>query len=100
MRGNRLLLGGALLVLAGLFALAAAGAHWLITPLLTLVALVGLIGGGNLLYGKNSHGAAAQARMRPAQQAHERAIDEARRQAALAREQPDVPPTTPESEAS
>jgi hypothetical protein len=38
-----------------------------------------LIGAGNLLYGRHSHGAAAQARKRPAQEAHDRAADEAAR---------------------
>ena len=41
----------------------------------------------NLLYGKHSHGAAATARKRPAQQAQNQAIDEAQRQARLEREQ-------------
>ncbi len=41
--------------------------------------LVVLIGAGNLLYGRHSHGAAAQARKRPAQEAHDRAADEAAR---------------------
>ena len=45
------------------------------------------IGCGNLLYGRHSHGAAAQARVRPAQEAHDRAADvaaEARRATAEA----------------
>jgi hypothetical protein len=50
-------------------------------------ALVILIGGGNLLYGKHSHGAAAIARVRPAQEAQNRAIDEAQTQARRQREQ-------------
>jgi hypothetical protein len=75
----------AALVFVALIVLAAFGWHGLLSPLLTIAALAILIGGGNLLYGKNSHGAAAQARVRPAQQAQNRAIDEARRQAAARR---------------
>jgi hypothetical protein len=51
------------------------------------VALVGLIACGNLLYGKNSHGAAATARKRPAQEAQNRAIDAAQAEARRQREQ-------------
>jgi hypothetical protein len=69
------------LIVAFLILLVAIGFHQALTPLATVAALVILIGGGNLLYGKNSHGAMAQARKRPAQQAHDRAIDEARMQA-------------------
>ncbi len=47
------------------------------TPVVVFAALFALIGGGNLLYGKHSHGAAAQARRRPAQEEQNRAIDEA-----------------------
>jgi hypothetical protein len=77
----------ALLVLA-LVVLGATKAHGLLTPLAVVGALVALIGGGNLIYGRNSHYAKAQARNRPAQEAHDRAIDEARaaaRTAAAAR---------------
>jgi hypothetical protein len=38
-----------------------------------IVILAMLIAGGNLLYGRHSHGAAAQARVRPAQDARDRA---------------------------
>ncbi len=41
------------------------------------VALAVLIAGGNLLYGTHSHGAAAQARIRPAQESADRAADRA-----------------------
>jgi hypothetical protein len=75
------LVAGTLLV-AGLVTLVAIGEHAALTPLIALAALAFLVGGGNLLYGKNSHGAMAQARTRPAQQAQNRAIDEARRRAA------------------
>jgi hypothetical protein len=74
-----LLLGA--LVVAFLIVLVAIGFHDALTPLATVAALVILIGGGNLLYGPNSHGAMAQARKRPAQEAHDRAIDEARQRA-------------------
>jgi hypothetical protein len=39
------------------------------------VVIAGLVGAGNLLYGRNSHGAAAVARTREAQEAHDRAAD-------------------------
>jgi hypothetical protein len=92
------LMAGTLLV-AGFFVVVMVGAHRDATPVVALVALVVLIGVGNLLYGKNSHGAMAQDRVRAAQEAQDRAIDEAhaaRRQARLdareqAREQARVP---------
>ena len=62
---SRVALAGGFLVVAGLIALVIIGFHDALTPLVTIVALVVLIGGGNLLYGKNSHGAMAQARTRP-----------------------------------
>ncbi len=40
-----------------------------------LVAIAALVAAGNLLYGRHSHGAAAQARIRPAQEAADRAAD-------------------------
>jgi hypothetical protein len=43
-----------------------------------LVALAALIGAGNALYGRNSPYVKAQARTQPAQEAKNRAIDEAR----------------------
>ena len=67
--------------------LVAIGIHGALTPVIAIVALVGLIAGGNLLYGKNSHGAAATARVRPAQEAQNRAIDEAQERARHEREQ-------------
>jgi hypothetical protein len=81
MRMSRIVIIGGAVVVLGLIALVAIGFHSALSPLIALVALVVLIGGGNLLYGKNSHGAMAQARTRPAQEAQNRAIDEARRQA-------------------
>jgi hypothetical protein len=52
-----------------------------------LVVIAALVAGGNALYGRHSHGAAAMNRVRPAQEAHDRAADhaaEARRAAAAA----------------
>jgi hypothetical protein len=51
------------------------------------IAIAALVGAGNALYGRNSHGAKALARTRPAQEAHDRAADvaaEARRAVAEA----------------
>jgi hypothetical protein len=51
------------------------------------VAIAALVGAGNALYGRNSHGAKALARTRPAQEAQNRAADvaaEARRAVAEA----------------
>jgi hypothetical protein len=81
MRMSRVVIVGGALVVLGLITLVVIGFHGALTPLIAVVALVFLIGGGNLLYGKNSHGAMAQARTRPAQEAQNRAIDEARRAA-------------------
>jgi flagellar motor component MotA len=77
---------GVVLVLAFvvLMAVAVGGAF---TPVVAIAALLILIGGGNLLYGRHSHGAAAVARVRPAPEAQNRAIDEAQAQARLQREQ-------------
>jgi flagellar motor component MotA len=77
---------GVVLVLAFvvLMAVAVGGAF---TPVVAIAALLILIGGGNLLYGRHSHGATAVARVRPAQEAQNRAIDEAQAQARLQREQ-------------
>jgi hypothetical protein len=67
--------------------LVAIGIHGAVTPVIALVALGGLIACGNLLYGKNSHGATAKARVRPAQEAQNRAIDEAQQRARQERDQ-------------
>ena len=67
--------------------LVAIGIHGALTPVIALVALGGLIACGNLLYGKNSHGATAKARVRPAQEAQNRAIDEAQERARQERDQ-------------
>jgi hypothetical protein len=96
MTKSRVALAIGLLILVALLVLIAFGIHGARTPIIALAALVFLIGGGNLLYGKNSHGAMAQARIRPAQEARNRAIDEARRQAAQAAQAP--PPFTDEGD--
>ncbi|HWD53840.1 MAG TPA: hypothetical protein VG346_01905 [Acidimicrobiales bacterium] len=44
-------------------------------PLLAVLALFGLVGCGNLLYGRRSHYAKVQARSRAAQGAHDHAAD-------------------------
>jgi len=86
MRMTRIALAAGIVVIVGLVVLIAVGVHGALTPLVAIGALVFLIGGGNLLYGKNSHGAMAQARVQPAQDAQNKAIDDARRQAAAANE--------------
>jgi hypothetical protein len=73
-----------LVAFAVLMAIAVGGAF---TPVVAFAALLILIGGGNLLYGRHSHGAAAQARVRPAQEEQNRAIDEAQAQARQEREE-------------
>jgi hypothetical protein len=83
---TRIALAAGIVVIVGLVVLIAVGVHGALTPLVAIGALVFLIGGGNLLYGKNSHGAMAQARVQPAQDAQNKAIDDARRQAAAANE--------------
>jgi hypothetical protein len=45
--------------------------------IVAVIAIAVLIGAGNLLYGRHSHGAAAVARVRPAQQAQNQAADRA-----------------------
>jgi hypothetical protein len=52
-----------------------AGAFGPGTALVAAVAIVVLIAGGSLLYGRSSHGAAAVERKREAQEAHDRAAD-------------------------
>ena len=87
MRLTRFALGAGVVVVAAFILAVAIGAHSALTPVIAIVALVGLIACGNLLYGKHSHGAAATARVRPAQEAQNRAIDETQEQARLAREE-------------
>jgi hypothetical protein len=80
------LMAGTVLV-AGFMVVVMVGAHRDATPVVALVALVVLIGMGNLLYGKNSHGAMAKDRVRAVQEAQNRAIDEAHAARREAREQ-------------
>jgi hypothetical protein len=54
-----------------------AGPIGLRSVMIVVVTMVLLIGAGNVLYGRRSHYAAAQARVRPAQEAHDRAADTA-----------------------
>ena len=84
---TRFALGAGVVVVVVFMLLVAIGMHGAFTPIIIILALGGLIACGNLLYGKHSHGAAATARVRPAQEAQNRAIDETQEQARLAREQ-------------
>jgi flagellar motor component MotA len=87
---TRLVLALGVLVLLAFVVVMAIAVGGVYTPVVALVALFILIGGGNLLYGRHSHGATAKARVRPAQEAQNQAIDqaqhEARRQRELARQ--------------
>jgi hypothetical protein len=84
---SRIALRVGIVVIVAFMIVVAIGIHGAISPVIALVALGGLVACGNLLYGKNSHGATATARRRPAQEAQNQAIDEAQRQARLQREQ-------------
>jgi uncharacterized membrane protein YgcG len=86
-RLTRFALGAGVVVVVAFMLLVAIGMHGAFTPIIAILALGGLIACGNLLYGKHSHGAAATARVRPAQEAQNRAIDETQEQARLARQQ-------------
>ena len=85
MRFTRLALAAGVVLVVAFMLAVAIGIHGALTPVIAVLALVGLIACGNLLYGKNSPGAAATARKRPAQEAQNRAIDEAQEQARLER---------------
>jgi type VI protein secretion system component VasK len=74
---TRLALGAGVVVVLAFSVLMAIAVGGAFTPVVALAALFILVGAGNLLYGKHSHGAAAKARVRPAQEAQNRAIDEA-----------------------
>jgi len=87
MRLTRFALGAGVVVVVAFMLLVAIGMHGAFTPIIAILALGGLIACGNLLYGKHSHGAAATARVRPAQEAQNRAIDQAQEQARVARQQ-------------
>jgi hypothetical protein len=69
---------GMLLLLAFVVIIALVADSAALTVVLAFVALAVLIGGGNAIYGRNSHYAKAHARTAPAQAARNRAIDEAR----------------------
>jgi hypothetical protein len=84
---TRFALGAGVVVVLAFVVLMAIAVGGAFTPVVALAALLILIGGGNLLYGRHSHGAAAQARVRPAQEAQNRAIDEAQIQARARRQQ-------------
>jgi type VI protein secretion system component VasK len=86
-RFTRFVLVLGVVILVAFMLLVAIGLHGAFTPVIAVMALVGLIACGNLLYGKNSHGAAATARKRPAQEAQNRAIDEAQARARHERQQ-------------
>ncbi len=76
MTGTRIALIAGIVILVVFVVVAAFAAH--AGPVaVAFAAVVVLIGAGNLLYGRHSHGAAAQARIRPAQEAQNRAADQA-----------------------
>jgi hypothetical protein len=86
MRATRIALVAGIAVLAVFVVITAFAAHAGLI-LVALAAIAGLVACGNLLYGRSSHYARAKARVRPAQQAHDRAADlaaDARRAAAEA----------------
>jgi hypothetical protein len=87
MRFTRIAVRVGILLVVAFMILVALAIHTAATPFIAALALVGLIACGNLLYGKNSHGAMAKARTRPAQQAQNRAIDEAQELARQQRQQ-------------
>jgi hypothetical protein len=87
MRFTRFALAAGVVLVVAFMLLVAIGIHGALTPVIAIVAVVGLVACGNLLYGKNSHGAAATARVRPAQEAQNRAVDEAQERARLERQQ-------------
>jgi hypothetical protein len=55
------------------FVVVAAVAIHALTVVAVILVLAALVACGNLLYGRHSHGAAAQARVRPAQESRDRA---------------------------
>jgi flagellar motor component MotA len=77
----RVALGLGVVVVLGFVVLMAVAVGGAFTPVVIVAALLILIGGGNVLYGRHSHGAAAVARVRPAQEAQNQAIDQAQEQA-------------------
>jgi hypothetical protein len=86
MSAARIALIAGIAFLAAFVVVAAFALHAGIVVVVALV-IAGLVGAGNLLYGRHSHGATAVARTREAQEAHDRAADlanDARRAAAVA----------------
>jgi hypothetical protein len=69
---TRIALAAGIAFLAAFVIVAVVAIHALAAVAVVLV-LAALVACGNLLYGRHSHGAAAQARVRPAQEAHDRA---------------------------
>jgi hypothetical protein len=86
MTGTRIALVAGIVFLTAFVIIVAFARHLGLLVVVVLMLAV-LIGAGNLLYGRHSHGAAAMARTRTAQEAHDRAADvaaEARRATAEA----------------
>jgi len=80
---------GMLLLLAFVVVIILVGHSAVVDVVVAFIALAVLVGGGNAIYGRDSHYAKAHARTAPAQAAHDRAIDEAR----AAQADPPAPPT-------
>jgi hypothetical protein len=76
MSATRIALIAGIAFLAAFVVVAAFALHAGIVVVVALV-IAGLVGAGNLLYGRHSHGAAAVARVRADQEAHDRAADTA-----------------------
>jgi hypothetical protein len=72
MSHTRIALVAGIVFLAAFVVLAVVAIH-AVAAVAVILILAALIACGNLLYGRHSHGAAAQARVRPAQDAHDRA---------------------------
>jgi hypothetical protein len=79
---RRILLMAGIVVLTAFVYIVVAHGHDGGNALIMVLALIVLIAAGNVLYGRHSPGAVAQARTRPVQEAQNRAIDEARRREA------------------
>ncbi len=103
MRTNRLGFWAAVAFLGLFLAVAVAGTaqyygygtNFALDIVLIAIVLAFLIAAGNLLYGRNSHYARAQARVRPAQEAHNRAADEANAARHTHTAAPEDPPSHP-----
>ena len=79
---------GVLLLLAFVVVIILVGHSAVVDVVVAFIALAVLVGGGNAIYGRDSHYAKAHARTAPVQAAHDRAIDEAR----AAQANPPAPP--------